>query len=312
MKILSHYFYSLLWNISQCFWKLFVENIACYCGGRGAILRATFQMLYYIKILEIQYLDKKVTMKCFVARLPGGDWIRNGCTKYSIVAHWIVNPWMIFFVPGFCKLFTLNFTTMLLQNAVLYFYHRPEARLLCKCCHWKLAETLANGELESVAVKIKDNLTFLPNVFLVINELLLLCPAFEHQVHPRSWEYFHCSLWQNKWPFPFTNVKKPELLFFICLFKTHFVECFRNFNVEFFNRKINLVTTFQPSSRIMTMANWQISVHVAQLKWICGRGRFSSNLPCCEAEGLQLFNVNVPVMFISLVPCLESCSPGPE
>ena len=24
--------------------------------------------LYYIKILEIQYLDKKITMKCFVAR----------------------------------------------------------------------------------------------------------------------------------------------------------------------------------------------------------------------------------------------------
>ena len=101
-------------------------------------------------------------------------------------------------------------------------------------------------------------------------------------IHHQSWEYFHCSLWQNKWPFPFTNVKKPELLFFICLFKTHFVESFRNFNVESFNRKINLVTTLQPSSKIMTMANLQISVHVAQLKLICGRGSFSQNISCCR------------------------------
>ena len=57
-----------------------MENIACYCEGErgniqgdipapcGAVCGA--QMLYYIKILQIKYLDKKVTMKCFVARLP--------------------------------------------------------------------------------------------------------------------------------------------------------------------------------------------------------------------------------------------------
>ena len=97
-----------------------------------------------------------------------------------------------------------------------------------------------------------------------------------------SWEYFHYLLWQNKWPFPFTNVKKPELLFTICLFKTHFVESIRNFNVEFFNRKIYVVTTLLPSSKIMTMANLQINVHVAQLKLICGRGSVSTNFSRCE------------------------------
>ena len=122
----------------------------------------------------------------------------------------------------------------------------------------------------------------LTHVFLVINELLP-CPAPTLEVHHWSGEYFHCSLWQNKWPFSFTNVKKPELLFSICLFKTHFVESFRNFNVEFFNRKINFVTTLQPSCESMTMANLQIyRVHVAQLKLICGRGSFSANLSSCE------------------------------
>ena len=64
-------------------------------------------------------------MNVLLLERGSGDWIRNGCTKYSIVAQWVVNPWMIFFVPaGLCKLFTLNLTTMLLQNAALYFYHR--------------------------------------------------------------------------------------------------------------------------------------------------------------------------------------------
>ena len=58
-----------------------MENIACYCEGERGNIEGDIpapceavrgaQMLYYIKILEIQYLDKKVTMKCFVARLPG-------------------------------------------------------------------------------------------------------------------------------------------------------------------------------------------------------------------------------------------------
>ena len=79
----------------------------------------------FIKIWEIEYQDKKVTMNVLLLERGSGDWIRNGCTKYSIVAQWVVNPWMIFFVPsGLCKLFTLNLTTMLLQNAALYFYHR--------------------------------------------------------------------------------------------------------------------------------------------------------------------------------------------
>ena len=191
---------------------------------------------------------------------------------------------MIFFVPGFCKLFTLNFTTMLLQNAVLYFYHCPEARLPYKCCFWEMAETLSNRE-QRVTIRCGEDqrlLCLLTFVVLVINELLYVLLLHLKYTSSSCWENFLCSLWQNKWPFPFTNVKKPELLFFICLFKTHFVESIRNFNVEFFNRKINLVTTLQPSSKIMTMANLQINVHVAQLKLICGRGSFSTNFSSCE------------------------------
>ena len=120
-------------------------------------------------------------------------------------------------------------------------------------------DTLSNRDLKSVAVKIKDNLPSY-SCFSCHKWAAPMSSSYtwSSEVHHWSGEYFHCSLWQNKWPFSFTNVKKPELLFSICLFKTHFVESFRNFNVEFFNRKINLVTTLQPSCEIMTMANLQI------------------------------------------------------
>ena len=90
---------------------------------------------------------------------------------------------MIFFVPGFCKLFTLNFTTMLLQNAVLYFYHCPEARLPYKCCFGEMAETktLSNRE-QRVTIRCGEDQRLLTFVVLVINELLL-CPAFTLEVY---------------------------------------------------------------------------------------------------------------------------------
>ena len=122
---------------------LFLKSRVGWIRNRGNFEEACQSR--YIKIWEIEYQDKKVTMNVLLLERGSGDWIRNGCTKYSIVAHWVVNPWMIFFVPaGLCKLFTLNLTTMLLQNAALYFYHRQGRGYL-----WQFLGPLQPLEFES-------------------------------------------------------------------------------------------------------------------------------------------------------------------
>ena len=71
-----------------------------------------FKLVYCI-IFVMKFQDKKSTMNVLLQP----DWIRNGCTKYSIVTRWIVNPWMIS-LSLCCKVFILFWTpAMLLQNA---------------------------------------------------------------------------------------------------------------------------------------------------------------------------------------------------
>lgn len=77
-------------------WRRTLEFVLFY--RNSSLLR----LLKIVKFLECDHRGRKYEMAGYERR--GNNecfcvvWIRNGCTKYFIVNHWIVSPWMMLFV----------------------------------------------------------------------------------------------------------------------------------------------------------------------------------------------------------------------